>query len=238
MADLNAQPRATLGKEFSRKLRNQKIIPAVIYGKGIENKFIQVNELEVEKILKTKLGKNTYINLNVDGDKSYGTLVKATQGNAITRQLTHIDFWVIDENREVEVNIPTRWEGKAVGLLKGGVLEHIHHKVKLLCKANKIPAELVVDVTNLDVGQNIHLADIDLPEGVTRKESYSPTIVALIEERKAAKALEDALVTSADAPESAEGTEGAEGEAPAEGAEGAAPAADAKPAEAKADDKK
>ena len=225
--DLNAQKRTALGTGPVRRLLLNKTLPAVLYGKGIENQNIQVDSLEMERLLRTKLGDNTFINLKVEGDKDYGVLIKDYDGDVITRKLTHIDFWSVKPDREVEVTIETRTTGKAPGLLLGGILEHIHHTVKLLCRADSIPEDLVVDLSDLDVGQNIHLLDLKLPEGVKARENYNPTIVSMVEEKKreAAAAAAEAAALEAAAP--------AEGEAPAEGAaaEGAAEGGDAKPAE-------
>lgn len=214
--DVQAQLRNELGTGCSYRLRQKKILPAVLYGKKIENKSVQVDLLAMERILRTKLGKNTFINLKVDGDKDYSVLIRDYQGDVLTRQLTHIDFWNIEPERDVEVDVETRTEGKAPGLLQGGILEHIHHTVKLVCRADSIPAELVVDLSNLEVGENIHLGDLDLPEGVKARPNYNPTIVSMVEEkRREAKAqAAEAAAAAAVAPAEGEAAEGAaEGEA-------------------------
>jgi large subunit ribosomal protein L25 len=216
--NLKAQLRSELGSGNAYKLRNQSILPAVLYGKGIENKNLKVAALEVERILRTKSGRNTFINLQVEGDKEYPVLIKSYQANVITRDLTHIDFWRVDENQEVEVDIETKLYGKAPGLLQGGILEHINHSVKLTCKANSIPQELSVDISKLEINHNIHLLDIQLPEGAKIREGYNPTIVSMVEEKAQ---VEETPVAEAAA-------EGETAEAPAEGGEKPAQDGDAK----------
>lgn len=220
---LSAKTREKLGSGFSGRLRKLDALPAILYGKGLTNKPLEVNYRAVEKILKTRLGKNTLIDLAVEGDKNYTVLIKEYQGNALSRRLTHVDFWQVDSNQEVEIYIETKIFGKAPGLMQGGVLEHITHSVRLTCKAGSIPEEIKVDVSGLELNKNIHLADLTLPEGVKRNPNYNPTIVAVVEEKYEETAGNAAAAEGAAAPA-------------AEGA--AAPAGDAKAADAKAGDAK
>lgn len=164
-------------------MRKQNILPAVLYGKTIENKNIQVGYRDVDKILRTKLGQNTLITLKIEGDKEYSALIKDFQGDAVTRAMTHVDFWNVTPDQIVAVDIETRIEGKAPGILKGGLIEHPTHFLKLLCRADSIPSEIVIDISSLDINENIHLKDIQLPSGVSARANYNPTIVACVQER-------------------------------------------------------
>lgn len=186
------------------KLRNQDILPAVLYGQGIDNKNIQVSRLAIEKIF--KMGLNTLINLSVEGDRDYTVLIKDYQGEPLTRRLTHVDFWHVKEDKEVEVDVPTRLEGKAPGLLLGGLMDHVSHTVRLTCKAANIPKEIVVDVSGLGLNQTIHLSDLTLPAGAKARPGYNPTIVSLFEEK--VPVVEEA-VPAAEEAAAAEGEAGA-----------------------------
>ena len=222
MTIINAQLRSLTGNGPARRLRKQDLIPAVVYGKGMENKNITVKRREVEQLLKTKLGANTFINLEVEGDQKYTVLLKDTQGNVLTRFLTHADFWIVKPEQEVEVNVAIHLTGKAPGLQQGGILEQISHRVKLLCRADSIPTELLVDVGTLEVNQNIHLADVALPSGITRRPTYNPTIVSVVKESAEAAPTTDAAATAA-TPAAATAAAGKD----------AKPAADAKKPDAK-----
>lgn len=212
--ELNAKLRDHLGSGSSYRYRQDKMLPAVLYGKEIENKSILVPVLDVDAVFRTEKGVHSFINLKVDGDKDYTVLIKDVQGDKVTRQLKHVDFWNVEPTRKVEVNIETVLKGRPAGLLQGGILEHPHHKVKLVCEASKIPAELVIDVAPLKVNQNIHLADVDLPEGCEAPRNYNPVIAAVVQDKRAA-----------------EPAPGAEEAAPAEDAAADAPATEEKPAE-------
>lgn len=216
--ELNAQVREGSGTSFSRRLRKSAMVPAILYGSGIKSKNLSVQLGDVEKILRTKKGQNTLIQLKVENDQNYTVLIKDTQGDALTRRLTHVDFWHVDQNREVEVAVPTRLEGKAPGLLQGGLLDHISYTVKLLCRADAIPDEIVADVSQLGLNQNIHLADLPLPEGVKRRPDYNPTIASLFEEKIVIEEVAPVVaVSEAPAEEGKEGAKPAEGATPAKG---------------------
>ncbi len=231
---ISAQVRSHKGKEFCKKTRLKGVIPAVIYGKDTDNKTLEVNLKDLEKLLRSKMGLNTFFELQVEGDKKYTAIIREYQGDVLTRKFTHVDFWSVDKDQEVLVSVAVKLIGKAPGLKQGGIMDQVSYNLKLLCKAGSIPEVIEVDVGGLDVEQSIHVADIKLPEGVKTQRGYNPTIVAMISEKRALAALaklEEAAAASA-AP--------AEGAAPAVDADGkpiaAAPAVgpDGKPVAAAA----
>lgn len=177
---LEASTRTELGKGPNRRLRTVGKVPAVVYGKAIEAQAITVNEKAVDAILKTKLGANTLIDLTIDAGKAkFQVLIKDFQGHVINRRLKHVDFMVVKDNQEVLVSIPVHFTGKAKGITNGGVMEVKLHEVELYAQVGKIPEEIVIDVTNLDIGDNIHLQDLALPQGTRGREGYNPTIVIM-----------------------------------------------------------
>ena len=207
--EIHADLRESRGKGFSRRLRRQGLIPAVVYGRGYETKPIQVQEIDLEKVYRTKTGVNTLIQLNIKDSDALKVMIKEVQGHPITRKLFHVDFYIITENQKVEVKVPVRIEGRAIGVVQGGVREQFVREVELICQIGNIPEEIVIDTTNLSLGQNIHILDVKLPEGVSVREGYNPTIVAV----HTPKAEEEVPVAVAAA------TEGAEAQAAAPGAE-------------------
>lgn len=199
-AQLKAEVRSQTGKSISRKLRREGKLPCVVYGKGTEPQALTISEKEIDKILRTKHGKNTLIRLSTDKD-NFTCLIKDYQGNAINRRVTHVDFWIVDENREVEVIVPVVFQGRAEGVKVGGQTEVAHRKVNLMCEASKIPAELVVDITNLGLGQNIHLGDLQLPEGCKAREKYNPVLISIADKSKIkSEEVEAAAAPAAEAP--------------------------------------
>jgi large subunit ribosomal protein L25 len=226
--ELAAQKRPATGKEYNKKIRRQGIVPAVLYGQKMESQVLQLVRRDVEKILGSKLGANTLIHLTVQGAGDHKVMIKDYSGEAISRDVTHVDFIAINENQDLHVNVPVHLSGKPAGVTAGGLLEHITRRVALICKPGRIPTEVLVDVTGIGLGKSLHLADVALPEGTRVAANYNPTIAAVHEPR------EEVVV----APVAA-----AEGVAPAEGATpvaaaGAKPAAGAAAAPAAAGDKK
>jgi len=226
---LSANFREKLGKGPSRRLRTAGQIPAVVYGKKMEAASLVVNEKAVDSILKTKLGANTLIDLNVDNKKHFQVLIKDYQGDILTRKLKHVDFFVVDENQEVFVEIPIHFTGKAVGLTRGGILEVKIHELQVYAQVGKIPEEILVDITELNVGDNIHLKDITLPQGLRTREGYNPTIVIMT-------TITEEEIAAATAPAAAPAATVVEGAS--EATEGAAQATASTPAAAEAKDKK
>lgn len=221
--ELSVQKRDKTGKGVARKLRAEGLLPAVVYGNKVEPTSLIVNERAVDRILRTKLGMNTLIELKIEGGDTHKALIKDVHGNPINRRLKHIDFYVVDENQEVAISIPAKFTGKAAGLAQGGVMDVKKHEIDLIAKVGLIPEEIVIDVTELNVGENIHLEDLTLPSGVRAREGYNPTIVAMIS------------IVAEPEPVAVEAAEG-EGEAAADG--DAAPAeGDAKPAEGEGEKK-
>lgn len=210
---ISAQVRTHKGKEFCKKTRLKGVIPAVVYGKGTENKTLEVNLKDLEKLMRSKMGLNTFFELQVEGDKKYTAIIREYQGDVLTRKFTHVDFWSVDKDQEVLVSVAVKLTGKAPGLKQGGIMDQVSYNLKLLCKAGSIPEVIEVDVGGLDVEQSIHVADIKLPEGIKTQRGYNPTIVSMISEKRALAAL-------------AKLEEAAAAAAPA-AAEGAAPAVDA-----------
>lgn len=213
--ELTADKRPATGKEYNKKIRRQGIVPAVLYGQKLPSQSLQISRRDVEKILGTKLGVNNLIHLTVTGAGDHKVMIKEFNGDAITRQVTHVDFIAIDENQDLHVNVPVHLTGKPAGVTAGGLLEHITRRVALICKPGRIPIEIVVDVTGIELGKSMHLADVKLPEGTRVDAGYNPTLAAVHEAKEEVVA----------APVVAEGAVPAEGAAAA--APGAAPAAGA-----------
>lgn len=178
--ELSAKKRELFGKGPNRRLRSQGFVPAVVYGKELAPLALTVAERDFDRILRTKLGMNTLIDLQIENDNHHKVLIKDYQGHAVNRRVKHIDFFVVDENQEVAISIPAHFVGKAKGLAQGGVLDVKKHEIDLLAQVGKIPEEITIDVTDLGVGDNIHLSDITLPAGVRPREGYNPTLVAMI----------------------------------------------------------
>lgn len=192
--EMSATLRQEKGKNAAYRLRQEGKIPAVYYGKGEKNLMLTVDPRMLEKAVTGESGMNTLIKLKVEGNGDFNVLLKDYQANAITRYFTHADFIHVDLSKKMVVSIPVHLTGSAQGVKDGGVLQHVTRELEVLCLPTHIPKEIIVDVTNLKVGQNIHLHDVKLPEGSEVVGETDITIAAVLATREEAAAEPTAMV--------------------------------------------
>jgi large subunit ribosomal protein L25 len=215
MADikLEAAARTDLGSRPSGRIRREGLVPAVVYGLGGDSVTISVPARELSHILSGESGANTLINLQVDGDE-YLTLARQIQRHPTRGDLVHVDFVRIRRDVAVSAEVPLHLTGEPVGVRDGGLLEQLLFTLTVEAKPADIPTGVEADVSALNIGDQLRVAELPIPSGVSLQHE------------------EDELVAQVVAPrveveeEPAEGEEGEEGEA-GEGAEGEAPSADA-----------
>ncbi|HEX5035004.1 MAG TPA: 50S ribosomal protein L25/general stress protein Ctc [bacterium] len=163
---LTATPRDKSGKGVARRLRATGAIPAVLYGQGQEATLLQVNLRDFTKVVSTGAGINVLFDLDIQGKGKIPVIVKDYQAHVIDRKFTHVDFFKIDLSKKVSIEVPIHLVGKAVGVKEGGILEHITRTLKVNCLPTAIPQFLEADVSNLNIGDSLHLHDMKLPQGV------------------------------------------------------------------------
>ena len=212
------------GRAGARGLRVNKMVPGVIYG-AIENQNVS---LHVNDILKynSRAYENALLNLKSENPKLNGkvALLKSVTVHPLTRRPEHVDLFALDLSKPVRVSVEVRVEGKAIGISEGGLLNIVARQVEVECLPTAIPEALVVDVTNLGVGDSIHASELTIPAGVKLISRPELTIAAVVEQE------EEVVATPAAA---AAATPAAGAAAPAAGAAAAAPAKDAKAPAAK-----
>jgi large subunit ribosomal protein L25 len=213
--DISVLPRTAVGGGLN-KLRKSGFTPAVMYGKGIENKNLQLETKPFTKILNTSASDNILVNLDISGQKQLA-LVQDVSHDHLKGGILHVDFHAIKEDEEIHASVPMQLVGEPAGAKFGGMLELLHHSVQVHCLPKDLPEKLTADVSHLNVGEAIHVSDLKLPAGV-RVKMDGGIVIALVEEPK----VEEVAAPAAAAPGAA---------APAAGA--AAPAAAAKAAPAK-----
>jgi large subunit ribosomal protein L25 len=220
---LNVEKRERLGTGGARATRNTGLIPGVLYGGKRGSIPIEINAKDVEMAIRSGKFLSHMVELNHQGEKQ-PVIPRAIQFHPVTDKPIHIDLYRVEENAEITIDVVVHFKNHdaSPGLKRGGVLNIVRHTIKMKCKANKIPEEIVVDLTGLDIGDSVHISNIQLPEGarpVIRDRDFTVVTVA------GRKAEEEATTTVAATP--------AEGEVPAEGAAAAPAAADAKKDEKK-----
>ncbi len=178
---LNASKRDGTGKGVARKLRQSGRIPAVVYGKDMDSVHVSVDAREALHLFESISVENTIVDLAVDGEKEpHRTLVREIQAHPFRRELVHIDFLRIQAGVMVDLDIPVHLEGTPVGVkLHGGVVDHILHELAVSCIPSNIPEFIEVDISALDIGDAIHVRDLDLGEGIEINVAPEQTICAV-----------------------------------------------------------
>ncbi len=170
------------GKKTSKKLRKKGLIPAIIYGSHIDPIPIYVKFSELESILNKHKGETLLFNLKIENEKpsQIQAILKEYQIDPVTDKIIHIDFLAIHEKNLITIDVPLEFIGKPVGITKGGVLEILLHELSIECLPSNIPDKIQVDISNLDIGDVLHVKDIKVPEGVKVIEDPEETVVTIV----------------------------------------------------------
>ncbi|MFO1476834.1 MAG: 50S ribosomal protein L25 [Verrucomicrobiota bacterium] len=232
---LNAFPRSLGRRSGARKLRSAGRIPAVIYGGQTKPQNVEVDAEEMEELMHAAASENLLVDLALKDDARAKrlALVQEVQHHPLHGHVLHVDFHEVNENEKVTVQVPVETTGEAAGVKTGGgVLEHVLFKLKVRGLPKDLPEQIVIDVTNLELGRAIHIGEIQPPPGIEILGKKNIPVVAVAvprtEEEEAAAAAEGATAAG-DVEMIKEKKEGEEegGEEAAKGADkGAAKAGD------------
>ncbi len=221
--DITIERRADRGKGAARRLRRAGVIPAVFYGPTRVTVAIGVRAEEFERKLRHLEGSHLIRLLHgggADGElHEKMVLVREMQLQPVTGEVLHADFYEVDLTERLTVSVPLHFVGKAAGVVAGGILQPILREIQVECLPTEIPEFIDVDVSALGIHEAVHVADLQLPEGVTAAGDTAQTLVTVVpptveEVKPAAEAAEAAPVEGAPAEGAAAP---AAGEAPAGG---------------------
>ncbi len=184
--ELSCNTRKRSGSGAINSLRREGLIPAVIYGKGVDNRNVRLSRKAVETVLHHSASEHILVNLTVDeAAPAQLALIQDVQHNPLSGQIIHIDFHAIKENEIIHASIPLELVGDAAGVKAGGLLEHLIYSLAVRCLPRDLPEVIQVDVTALELGKSLHVHEIVMPTGV--KSSIAGDImVAMISEPKVA----------------------------------------------------
>ncbi len=207
---LQAEVRAGRGKGPARRLRAQGKLPGVFYGPGVEPTPLTLSPKELEKTLRGERGRNTVFKLVVDG-KDHLAMVRDVTTDPVTQELLHVDLYRVLEDKVLEINVPLRARGKAIGVVQGGVLNLTRRHLPVRTTPAKIPASIEVDVTHLDLKDTIALEEVELPEGIECLLQPKLTLAIVLEPRKVTEEEEEEAAAAAAAAAEAATAEPSEG---------------------------
>lgn len=178
---LNVEPRVRIGKGGSRKVRADGLVPAVVYGKGVENLNLRVDPKALQQAVATEAGWNTLITLKGDGPfDGKVVILKDAQIDAIRRDMMHVDFHAIDLSQKISVMVPVHPLGKSKGEKEGGTLQLVRHELEVYCLPTDIPPAIEIDVAELEIGDVVHIDEVALPEGVESQHDVNFTVLTVV----------------------------------------------------------
>lgn len=179
---LNVTKRDGKGKGASGRLRAKDLIPGVFYTSSGENIMVQAQALPLEKIYES-VGHTTVFNLEIDDNGKKDThpvLIWQVQRHPYKNRFLHIDYYGVDLDKEIKVEVPLEFVGTPRGVKLGGVLETYREWVRLSSKPLEMPQKITVDVTGLEIGDTISISDLALPPNVKPVHAQNHAVAAVV----------------------------------------------------------
>ena len=199
---IEVERRDSTGKGYNRKLRQQGLIPAVVYGGGKEPVPVIVDRHAVTELLRQEKGRNTLFLLKMKGTKQERqAMLRAAQIDPLTRQYIHLDFIRVMKGQRLKVQVPVVLDGEPAGVKVGGFLDWLGRTLHVECEADAIPPKFHLDVSAIELGQHLTAAAIALPEGVKLLDDPDKLLVTI---KTHAKEVEEEPVVAAPTEETAE----------------------------------
>src|SRR5436189_3457283 len=218
---LKEEPRTNVGRSGVNKLRASGIIPAVIYGGKVKPQPLQVTARDINAMMSHASGENVLVDLEIAGEKSNrAALVQEVQHSPVGGEIVHVDFHAISMDETIQAEVPLESVGTAVGVKTfGGLLEQSLRALAIECLPVDLPDRITVDISHLNIGDSIHVRDIQLPAGVTPKVQLDLTafsvVAPVVEEERVATEAEAAAAGPEVITEKKEEGEAAAAAAPA-----------------------
>ncbi|HYN98119.1 MAG TPA: 50S ribosomal protein L25 [Actinomycetota bacterium] len=214
---LDVKPRTELGKGPASRYRVEGLVPAVFYGSSDEPVSLLVDAKQMSQALHTEAGGNVLININVEG-KSRLTVAREIQRHPIRGTILHVDFVHVARDQKIEAHVPLHLVGDSRGVHEGGVLDQHMHEIHVEAKPTDVPTNVEIDITNLGIGDSLHVSDIVVPSGVEVLTPAEELVAAVVEPRVVteeeltgiAPVPTDAEIAEAAAEESSKSSEGSQ----------------------------
>ena len=209
-ATLKATIRDDKGSPESRRLRGEGLLPAVVYGQGMESTSVYIDAREFRNALKTEAGSNIILNIELGEKEKVTALARQIQRHPYKDEFVHVDLIKVDLTQVVEAEVQINYLGVPAGVKEqGGLVQTINNTLRISALPAQIPTSLDIDIAHLNVGENVNASDIELPEGVTLANEEDDSVMVTVTLPRAAVEEEEDIL--------GEGLEGEEGEETADG---------------------
>lgn len=188
---LDIELREELGRAKVKDLKDKGFVPAVVYAEGKTSQAVKISRSQLLHLLHEHRLENAVINLKVKDDKKHkerACLIKEIQYDPVKGDIIHVDFNEVSLTKVIKVNVPVVAKGEPAGVKQeGGSLEHILWEIEIECLPTEIPKEIVIDVSNLKIGDSVHIKDITFPSNIkvlTETEATVLSVAAPIKEEE------------------------------------------------------
>ena len=174
---LVAQRRTKLGTSENRRLRASGFVPGNVYGHKQDAISVSFSTKEAAALVNST---HRVVDIELDG-KTETAILRETHWDAFHKELQHVDFMRVDANERVKADVDVVLRGTSAGALAGGILEQPLHMLHVDCLAINIPEAILIKVQGLQIGQAIHVKDLEIPEGVTVLNNPEAIVVRVIQ---------------------------------------------------------
>jgi large subunit ribosomal protein L25 len=193
--------RETTGKVANNALRNAGMIPAVIYGLNEPPVAVAISPKVVARIIASESGLNSLIHVQREGTElKRHVIIKDLQRHPVTGRLSHVDFMRVDPDVRVRVKVPIVLKGTPIGVKEGGLLDFTHREIEVECLPSFIPANVVVNVDALAVGDSLRLDQITLESHLTLKGDAHNVICSVLGKKAEEEVAPEAAAAAPAAP--------------------------------------
>ena len=210
---LSATIRKKKGKGIARRLRQNGMLPAVVYGHKTTSTSLTIDSKQLEKAIAGGKGESKLFSLLIEGNgepKEKTVMIKELQVHPLKRHYLHVDFLEVAMDEEITIPLPIKLLGEAEGVKIGGVLQQVRRELEIRCLPSNIPDSLEVDVSALNIGDSVHLKDMQLPPGIKISEDADLTIATVLSPTIEKEAVEEVAVEEGEEEKAAAEAEGAE----------------------------
>ena len=192
LLELKAKTRENTGKGYARTLRQQGRVPAVFYGPDTETISLSVSAHDLELRLKKSDSRQQLVTLAMDeGGTTRSAMIKELQTQPVSDSLLHVDFFEVAMDRKIRVRVPVVVTGDSVGVEMGGLLQIVRREIEVLSLPLEVPESIEIDITDLDVGDSIHVDEIPLEGDVEIPADVNFTVLTILSPKMEAEPEEE-----------------------------------------------
>jgi large subunit ribosomal protein L25 len=197
---LKVHKRSLIGRNAIKRIKEKGLVPGIVYGSNQTPIPLEVDDRVLSKVLAHASSEHILVELEiVDGNHSTNklALIQEVQHNPLKRGLLHVDFQAVSTTEKITSSVPIEAVGDALGVRTfGGLLEHSLRTLEVQCYPQDLPGAIPIDVTNLNIGESLHVRDIQLPAGVEAITDEDLTVVSVVASRVGEEAAETAEVAA------------------------------------------